>query len=117
VGLEWGPFSLVRIIEALFKGNSGSGLENRNKLPWESIAFTTRHPLSAKVGTDFGQKRRSLGRHTSLANYRPRSFMKFYDVTDTRGILSFYGVVSVERNITTQWIYEILIYILVLGRQ
>jgi hypothetical protein len=30
VSLERGPLSLVRIIEELFKGNSGSGLENRN---------------------------------------------------------------------------------------
>jgi hypothetical protein len=28
VGLERDPFSLVRIIEELFQGNSGSGLEN-----------------------------------------------------------------------------------------
>jgi hypothetical protein len=30
VGLERGPLSLVMIIEELFPGNSGSGLENRN---------------------------------------------------------------------------------------
>jgi hypothetical protein len=30
VGLELGPLSLVSIIEELFQGNSGSGLENRN---------------------------------------------------------------------------------------
>ena len=30
VGLERGPFGLVRIIEELFEGNSGSGIENRN---------------------------------------------------------------------------------------
>jgi hypothetical protein len=30
VGLERGPLSLVMIIEELFKGNSGSGIENRN---------------------------------------------------------------------------------------
>jgi hypothetical protein len=29
VGLERGPLSLMRIIEELFQGNSGSGLENR----------------------------------------------------------------------------------------
>jgi hypothetical protein len=28
VGPEWGPLSLVRIIEELFQGNSGSGLQN-----------------------------------------------------------------------------------------
>jgi hypothetical protein len=29
VGLERGPLSLVMIIEVLFQGNSGSGLENQ----------------------------------------------------------------------------------------
>jgi hypothetical protein len=30
VGLEQGPLSLVKIIEEIFQGNSGSGTENRN---------------------------------------------------------------------------------------
>jgi hypothetical protein len=30
VGLERGPLILMRIIEELFQGKSGSGLENRN---------------------------------------------------------------------------------------
>jgi hypothetical protein len=36
--------------ELLGRNSSGSGLENRDKLPWESVALTTRHTLSAKDG-------------------------------------------------------------------
>jgi hypothetical protein len=62
VDLERGPLSLVRIIEELFQGNSGSVIENRNKRPWGFVALTTRRPLSAKLAlTSLTSGGRSVG--------------------------------------------------------
>jgi hypothetical protein len=61
VALERGPLSLVSITEELLEGkSSGSGLENREYGSGDP-SLTKWQPISAKVGTNFADKRRSIG--------------------------------------------------------
>jgi hypothetical protein len=69
VGLERGPLSLVSTTEELLGRNGiGSGLEIREYGRGDPLRWTRDTPLSAKVGTNFSDKRWLLGRYGSLAD-------------------------------------------------
>jgi hypothetical protein len=69
VGLERGPLSLASTIEELLeRNNRGSGLENGDYDRRDLPRCERDTPLSAKVGTKFADKRRSISRCNSFSD-------------------------------------------------
>jgi hypothetical protein len=69
MGLELGPISLVSTIDVLLgKKSSISGLEIRDYGRRDPLRWLRGNLYPQQFGTNFADKRRSLGMYNSLAN-------------------------------------------------
>jgi hypothetical protein len=69
MSLERGPLSLVSTTEELLESkSSGFGLENQGYGRRWSAMLTTRHPVSAELGTDFTAERLLVSRYSLPAD-------------------------------------------------
>jgi hypothetical protein len=67
VGLEGGPLSLVSITEEILEWKSSGSESRESRLTAVGIRWAD-HATPAKIGTNFTDKLRALGRCSSLAN-------------------------------------------------